>query len=276
MDEIIENAIRAEGIEYFAPIPLSDCEIKRAYLLERAGISDGDGTAIMLVMPYCAGFPEKRNISLYATPRDYHIFFKEFSARVTKKLAEAFPNNKFAGFADHSPIAEINAAAKAGLGVVGKNGLLITEKYSSLVFIGEIITDMKIACRAGEIKRCEDCGACLRACPGFKDGKFEFCLSEISQRKGELTEEELKMLRENGTAWGCDICQLACPHTKRAIKEEHFTNIKFFRGNLTPFLTSSDVKNMTDAEFAERAYSWRGRAVITRNLENLEKEPTEK
>ena len=48
MDGIIENAIRAEGIEYFAPIPLSDCEIKRAYLLERAGISDG--TAIMLVL----------------------------------------------------------------------------------------------------------------------------------------------------------------------------------------------------------------------------------
>lgn len=276
MDEIIENAIRAEGIEYFAPIPLSDCEIKRAYLLERAGISDGDGTAIMLVMPYCAFFPTKRNISLYATPRDYHIFFKEFSARVTKKLAEAFPNNKFAGFADHSPIAEIKAAAEAGLGIIGKNGLLITEKYSSLVFIGEIITDMKIECRAGEIKHCEDCGACLRACPGFKDGKFEFCLSEISQRKGELTADELKMLRENGTAWGCDICQLACPHTKRAIKEGHFTKIKFFRGNLTPFLTSSGVKNMTDAEFAERAYSWRGRAVITRNLENLEKEPTEK
>lgn len=274
MDGIIENAIRAEGIEYFAPIPLSDCEIKRAYLLERAGISDG--TAIMLVMPYCAFFPEKRNISLYATPRDYHIFFKGFSARVTKKLAEAFPNNKFAGFADHSPIAEIKAAAEAGLGVIGKNGLLITEKYSSLVFIGEIVTDMKIECRAGEIKHCEDCGACLRACPGFKDGKFEFCLSEISQRKGELTEEELKMLRENGTAWGCDICQLACPHTKRAIKEGQFTRIKFFRENLTPFLTSSDVKNMTDAEFAERAYSWRGRAVITRNLENLEKEPTEK
>lgn len=274
MDEIIENAIRAEGIEYFAPIPLSDCEIKRAYLLERAGISDG--TAIMLVMPYCAFFPEKRNISLYATPRDYHIFFKVFFARVTKNLAEAFPNNKFAGFSDHSPIAEIKAAAKAGLGVVGRNGLLITEKYSSLVFIGEIVTDMKIECRAGEIKHCEDCGACLRACPGFKDGKFEFCLSEISQRKGELTEEELKMLRENGTAWGCDICQLACPHTKRAIKEGNFTEIKFFRESLTPFLTSSDLKNMTDAEFAERAYSWRGRAVITRNLENLEKEPTEK
>ena len=267
MDGIIENAIRAEGIEYFAPIPLSDCEIKRAYLLERAGISDG--TAIMLAVPYCAFFPEKRNISLYATPRDYHIFFKGFFARVTKNLADAFPNNKFAGFSDHSPIAEIKAAAKAGLGVVGRNGLLITEKYSSLVFIGEIVTDMKIECRAGEIKHCEDCGACLRACPGFKDGKFEFCLSEISQRKGELTEEELKMLREKGTAWGCDICQLACPLVKKAIESGAETPIEFFRENRIKNLTVETLSGMTDEEFRKRAFSWRGKATLERNIELL-------
>lgn len=273
-DERINDVLRAEGIEYFAPIPLSMCEIKREYLLSRAGISRG--TAIMLAVPYCAGICEKRNVSLYVTPRDYHLFFKEFFARVTKKLSLMFPNNKFAGFSDHSPISEIKAAAAAGLGVIGRNGLLITEKYSSLVFIGEIITDMKLECAAHEIRYCENCGACLRACPGFEDGKFEFCLSEVSQRKGELAASELKMLRENGTVWGCDICQLACPHTKRAIRAGHFTPVEFFRENLTPFLTPDDVKNMTDAEFAERAYSWRGRAVIMRNLENFGDGTTEK
>jgi epoxyqueuosine reductase QueG len=73
-------------------------------------------------------------------------------------------------------------------------------------------------------------------------------------------------------AWGCDICQNACPVTARAKKAGTlYTTIPFFTDSALPHLSAELVQNMPDEEFATRAYSWRGRAVILRNLELLEK-----
>ena len=52
------------------------------------------------------------------------------------------PGAIFCGFSDHSPIDERDTAAKGGLGVIGRNRLLINEEYSSFCFIGEIISDI--------------------------------------------------------------------------------------------------------------------------------------
>ena len=86
-----------------------------------------------------------------------------------------------------------------------------------------------------------------------------------------LTESERENIVKYGSAWGCDICQDVCPHTAQAIKRGSiYTPVKFFDEELTPYLTSQAVSDMSDEDFAKRAYSWRGRKVIMRNLELFE------
>lgn len=99
------------------------------------------------------------------------------------------------------------------------------------------------------------------------------CLSSLTQKKGELTEIEQEMIKKYASAWGCDICQEVCPYTERALKGGSiYTNIEFFKESRTPYLTSEAIENMSDEEFLSRAYSWRGRQTILRNLKILKGE----
>ena len=271
--KIIERILNEEGIELFSFLSLGECKITKKYLLDRAGISEG--SVIVMAVPYVSENLGEGNISEYAKPRDYHIFFSELFSRLISKLKKIFPEKLFAGFSDHSPIDERHAAALSGLGVIGKHGLLITEKYSSFVFIGELITDLILESNAAEICYCDDCGKCLSACPIFHDPSLQ-CLSALTQKKGKLTEKEKELIKSVGCVWGCDACQLACPHTRRAEKNGSlYTRQKFFLQDRLSTLTYRRISEMSDEEFSQRAYSWRGRETILRNLAITDGEPWE-
>lgn len=162
------------------------------------------------------------------------------------------------GFSDHSPIDEVNAAAKAGLGIIGENGLLINKTYGSYVFIGEVFTDLDVGeLSSCEIIRCNGCGACYKNCPSH-----DICLSALTQKKGILTSDEKKLLKQGGYIWGCDICQNVCPNN-REIKS---TPIEYFQKDRLPYLNIETIENMNGDEFNQRAFSWRKREVIIRNI----------
>ncbi len=254
-----------EKIEYFSVIPYSLCTPTRPYLLERDGLVPR--SVICFLVPYYTG--EGENISAYAVGYDYHGYMDALFSRACSALSDMIPGAKFVGYADKSPIDERSAAAIAGLGVIGRNGLLITEKYSSYVFLGEIITDAEPSelgyIGASEIKYCEGCNKCHSVCPINKEGCE--CLSALSQKKGELSENEKAILVKYNTVWGCDICQQVCPYTKRAIAAGSImTPIDYFYESRITGLTPEIIEKMTDDEFSRRAYSWRTRRTVLRNL----------
>lgn len=264
-------------------IPLSVCKPVKSYLLGRAGIPE-TGTAILFAVPYAmaedASDP-RRNLSLYAVPRDYHGYMAELSEAVLPFLKALYPDNGFALFADHSPIAEADAAARAGLGVLGLNGLLLTPDFGSLVFIGELVTDADYPTVTGEPvpdfptepPLCEGCGACLAACPmGCGTSGRENCLSALTQKKGALTPAEAQAIRRGGLVWGCDTCQLVCPHNTAVLASGRDTPIPYFRKDRILRLDSAVLAEMDDEAFAARAYSWRGRGVVERNAGILAEE----
>ncbi len=262
--ELIREYLSEEDIEYVSAISLRDCKIKKPYLLTKAGIEAEKASAIIFAVPYYVSGNEDRNISLYAISKDYHLYFSLLFGRLIPKLKKEYPGGIFVGFSDHSPIDEVHAAAAVGLGIVGKNHLLITEKYSSFVFIGCIITDVPCDTFYEEPKECENCGKCTSVCPCGLDNKK--CISALSQKKGELSVCEANALISSGTVWGCDICQLSCPHSAK-ISE---TKNPFFLEKRISKLTKDIINNMSDEDFSARAYSWRGRNTILRNLELVE------
>lgn len=252
----------SDGILVAKPIPLGDCHILRPYLLKRAGITDG--SVIMLAVPYAVPC-EKQTVSSYAIAKDYHAYFSALFAQVLPVLKADHPEHVFAGFADHSPIAEVEAACMAGLGIMGTNGLLLTREHSSYVFLGEIVTTMPTNNVAGTILHCPDCGACRRACP--VDLTRELCLSDLTQKKGALDDLQRRRLREHPYVWGCDVCQDVCPYTASAkAAGTLYTTVPYFLEHLLPCPDLAVIDGMSDADFACRSYAWRGRDTIRRNI----------
>ena len=166
----ISPLLAGEGLDYFGLLPLSACRMGRTYLLERQGISPAaEGSVLMMALPYYTR-AEVRNLSRYAIPPDYHRIAADLFERMIPRLQEIFPGGRFAGFADHSPIDERHAAALAGLGTIGDNGLILTRRYSSYVFLCEIISDLPTDALPRPAEECLHCGACTRACPVSSNG----------------------------------------------------------------------------------------------------------
>ncbi len=263
----LREIFKGEKIEYFATLSFSDVKCVNSRLLTRVGFEPQ--SVIVFLVPYYSG--ETENISRYAASLDYHLIIKGITDNVIRALCELYPDNHFCGFGDHSPINENHAALISGLGVGGDNGLIINEKYGSYVFIGDIITDIppeKLgAVPPGEVASCLHCGACRAACPtGILRGAGEDCLSAITQRKGELTEREVALMKKVGTVWGCDVCQSVCPYNNSAQK----TPIAVFYEERIDALSKELLSSMSDEEFKRRAFAWRGRAVVERNLDKTE------
>ena len=257
-----------------ALLPFSECRQTLPRLLEeKEGFAPQ--SVILFLLPYYTKKPE--GFSAYAAPRDYHHFIKALYATLLPQLEASLSPYRFYAFTDHSPIDERHAAVRAGLGVFGQNGLLLTEKYSSYQFIAEIITDAPLAL-LGEadlapLASCLACGRCRDACPtGILRGEGEDCLSAITQKKGALSPEEEALLRREGSAWGCDACQEACPYTERAKKNGTiYTTIPYFREECIYSLSTALIETMPKERFRQYAFAWRGRQVLLRNLKLLNK-----
>ncbi|HWP68985.1 MAG TPA: 4Fe-4S double cluster binding domain-containing protein, partial [Rectinemataceae bacterium] len=132
----------------------------------------------------------------------------------------------------NSGLPEKPLAARAGLGWIGKNGILIAdsrhkagemdhdEMLSSALVLGLILCPIDIGGEAGEPMRegCGDCCRCIKACPTGALGKSpsgyerSLCIQHWTALDG-LPPDEVR------TAWGdrlygCDTCLEACPYFK--------------------------------------------------------------
>lgn len=270
-------------IKYAAALPLSACTVTKAPLLTREGIDPEDGSVLLFLLPYYTKEGEGGNLSMYAAGRDYHGVFRRLSERILSEFHSLCPEARFAAYADHSPIDEKIAAAKAGLGVIGCHSLLINEEYSSFVFIGGIYSDMKaenwlsliddVALpEEPAVSYCTRCGACRRACPVGAVGNDigidpEACLSAISQKK-KLSWAEEELIASAPFLWGCDVCQLACPYTAAARESGTiYTPVSEFHESVIPSLTEEILDSLLESgEFPHRAFSWRGEATVRRNI----------
>ena len=258
--EILEkHQIAAYGSVDFAELlPLLECRAK-------GRLPANAQSVLVCLFPYYTQEQEKRNISRYAVVEDYHVVVINCLTEVCEALSERFAPHIFVPFTDNSPIREVDAAIKAGLGMRGKNQLLIHPVYGSYVFIGEIVTDMVIPSETQLPIECMGCGRCILACPGGAIGENgidrEKCLSHITPKKGELTEQEIRMIKSGNLIWGCDICQEVCPHNQNVQP----TAVPGFQDNQIAEVAYSQIKELVKT----RAFGFRGSKVVERNYEIL-------
>lgn len=253
---------------------------QHAFLAPEAGEASEDIRSIVVVLfPYYAGVIEG-NLSLYCRGLDYHAVVPRYLEPVGEKIRQEWGETvQCRAYADTGPLRDRYLALRAGLGFVGRNQMMINERYGSYCFIAYMTLNIPVppdpkAAWSREV-RCLNCGACVKSCPGgalLPDGGFamERCRSGITQKKGELTPEELRIFYRDTTIFGCDLCQTVCPHNQKAV----VSPIREFVENRIDRLTLEDLEGLSNRQFRDRypdrAFTWRGPEVLRRNLRLLE------
>ena len=265
-EQTIARILNENGISEFAFLPFEDASKANERLWEKC--SGKMKTCIITLFPYRTDYTvkDKYVFSAYARTHDYHKRCEQFFNAVIPRLRNEL-RHEFEGYADHSPIGEKSAAAMCGLGVIGRNTLLINKKYGSYIFIASILTDMVLESHPSKPTYCIDCGRCMQACPGgaiSRDGyEFNKCLSYISQKKTK-TEAEWDALRKNNVFWGCDICQDVCPlNSGKALSKDGY-----FADHVLDNVTEELIAGMQNEIFQEYPFSWRKKEVIMQNFKN--------
>lgn len=178
-------------------------------------------TIIVVLQNY---FPKKTQqdltapiLSKYAFGTDYHFIMKDKLKTLLQFIQQEFPNCNGRPFVDSAPVLERAWAKKAGLGWIGKNSILISQKHGSFFFIGELILDIELP--YDDIKlvhnHCGNCTKCIDACPtkaivAERVVDARKCISyQTIELRGDL-DESLNKQFEN-RVFGCDICQDVCP-----------------------------------------------------------------
>jgi len=157
-------------------------------------------------------------VSRYAWGRDYHKVVMA-KLRSAVRLLRGLGHLAHAGV-DTIPVMERALAARAGLGFIGKNGLLIHPRYGSYLFLGEILTDLPLEDSPDRVADgCGGCSLCMRGCPtrafprpGVLDASR--CLSTWTIEHRGVFPPEAPAL--SGHLFGCDRCQEVCPYNRRA------------------------------------------------------------
>ena len=224
-------------------------------------------TIISIAFPYFHGLNEEINnkfyFSKYALTKDYHIVLSEYLKKICNHIENL--GGKAIYFTDNNSLPERFLASNSGIGFIGKNGTLITEKYGSFVFLGEIITDLIMDDDEKCSFSCNNCSICVKACPTEAILKEDpnACLSYITQKKN-MEDKWFELLQ--GRLFGCDTCQDVCPYNIKAKKSQleefkHYT----FMSDINPmdliFLSNKDFKD----KYQKTSAGWRGKSIIQRN-----------
>jgi epoxyqueuosine reductase len=179
---------------------------------------DDAKSVVSLLLNY---FPEQNQIedtfkiSKYAYGTDYHLVIKEKLKELLHSINDNIGAVAGRAFVDSAPVLDKAWAAKSGLGWIGKNSNLITQRVGSFYFIAELIIDLELDYDTITSDHCGTCTACIDSCPtqaiespyvvnGSK------CISYYTIELKDNLPIDMKG-KFDDWAFGCDVCQDVCP-----------------------------------------------------------------
>jgi epoxyqueuosine reductase len=213
----------------------------------------------------------------YALYEDYHDTMKPALVAAGRALEEMYgvSGTDYRYYVDTGPVIERGWAARAGLGFIGKNAMLISREFGNWLFLAAILTrvefepDEPIRKRVETLRDegtppaaatggpavgllCGKCTCCLNACPtdafarpGIVDARR--CVSyQTIENKGVIPRE----LRAGVgmRIYGCDVCLEVCPWNRFA--QEGRRMLLSSRADIAE-LPLAEILALTPERFAE-------------------------
>ena len=167
--------------------------------------------------------PDRGWISRYAwSQEDYHEAVLRRLKQVEEALRQAAgtPDLIIRSYVDTGPIVERVFAKYAGVGWIGKNTCIISQKKGSWLFLGVILLSLELQPDMPAPDRCGTCTRCIQACPtDALVGAYELdsnrCISYLTiEKRGSIPKELRTGMGQQ--VFGCDICQDVCPWNRKA------------------------------------------------------------
>ena len=243
-----------------------------------AKLMDGAASIISIAMAYpsrIASPPkstkgERRGIFCRASwGEDYHHVLRDRLNKLMEYMEEIVPDIQYKIMVDTGELSDRAVAERAGIGFTGKNTFIITEKFGSFVYLGEVITNIPFIPDSPVEDSCGDCRACMDACPTgaiVEAGQLnaQRCLAFQTQTKDFLPD----VFREKiGTrVYGCDTCQAVCPRNRSIdfhLHKEFEPDPEVAKPLLKPMLRMSNREFR--ATFGHLSGFWRGKNPLQRN-----------
>ena len=148
--------------------------------------------------------------------------------------------------------------------------MLINPALGPQIFLGEIITTLKLSIDNPITHNCSNCDNCIKACPTHAltpDGQFDAnrCINYLTiDYKGRIPPELAK--KTSDRIFGCNECIIACPYQKNA---PVYKNKQFKRYYNRAKLDLNRILNLTqqdfDTEFADSTIRRSGLERLKRN-----------
>lgn len=186
---------------------------------------------ICLALPYCKPQMDltkapsgQGRVSSYALTEDYHhILWNRLSKMEAFIRQNTADEVSLKSFVDTGPILERSFATLAGIGIAGKNTCLIIQGVGSYFFLAEVLTNLPLPVDAPYTRDlCGSCQRCVDACPTgcIQPNRMidaNQCISNLTiEQRGVIPDAKKPLM----TDWlfGCDVCQMVCPHNSRNAK----------------------------------------------------------
>ena len=199
--------------------------------------------------------PGVAKISRYGWGRDYHKVMGKKLKALSNWLRAQDESIITRYYVDTAPVQDKVWAQRAGLGWIAKNGNVITRKYGSWVFLGEILTNLELTPDSPHSSHCGTCTRCLEACPTgaivkpyVVDANRCIAYHTIENRAPELPQA----IADNLSGWvaGCDICQDVCPWNQRFAQETDISDFQPYPSNIQPQTT--ELADISEAQWDRR------------------------
>jgi len=247
--------------------------------LDTPFILDGARSVVCLGKVYArTGEAEKSDpplahlIARYARGQDYHGFVRKKVRKLAAFIRSLGPDVEARPLCDVEPIMERVFAMRAGIGFVGKNGLVIAPGKGSFMLLGEVVTTLELVPDVPMTERCGSCTRCLDACPTSAfTAPFVLdprrCISYFTiEHPGAPPEDVRDAVGDH--FFGCDVCQEVCPYN-RAGKPPPDRTQAFRPLERWSSMRLSDFVSMDDDVFTQQTHgtplSRAGRGGLARN-----------
>lgn len=201
--------------------------------------------------------------------QDYHQVLRKAMDKLVAFIRERVPEAIIESMVDTGALVDRAVSQRAGIGFSAKNCAIISPKFGSWIFLGELVTNIPFPPDTPVTEDCGECTKCIDACPtgalvGPGQLNAQRCISFLTQTKGFLDEEF--MLKIGNRLYGCDTCQIVCPKNRGKNWDHHpefHPDPEVVKPLLLPLL---DIGNREFKErFGQSSAAWRGKKPIQRN-----------
>ena len=187
-----------------------------------ASVLDGARSALCVALHY---FPLEGElgadgdlwprVARYARGDDYHALMEKRLRSLATRIGQSFPGTGTRLYVDTGPVLERALAARAGLGTVAKNTMLL-DRSGSWFLLGELFLTLELEPSEPLAEDlCGNCRRCLDACPtGALPAPYVLdsnrCISYWTiEHRGEAPAHARSLVGD--WVFGCDVCQEVCP-----------------------------------------------------------------